>query len=182
MSSCSAFVRAVPAWNSFACTTVLTQSELLLHVVRLHLLLFSLCQSCSCLEFVCLHYCSASSELFLPGIRLHLLLFSLCQGCSCLEFVCLHSCSACVRTVPAWKPFACPTVQPLSGLFLPGLLVCLLLFNLCHAVLTVANIPFCFRSPLLSFQIKMLPAYAFSPSAILLSAPSCRFLSLCAIH
>ena len=158
MSSCSAFVRAVPAWNSFACTTVHTQSELLLHVVRLHLLLFSLCQSCSCLEFVCLHYCSASSELFLPGIRLHLLLFSLCQGCSCLEFVCLHSCSACVRTVPAWKPFACPTVQ--HGFQDP----------------LVASIL------ILPFQIKMLPAYAFSPAAILLSAPSCRFLSLCNIH
>ena len=158
MSSCSAFVRAVPAWNSFACTTVLTQSELLLHVVRLHLLLFSLCQSCSCLEFVCLHYCSAPSELFLPGIRLHLLLFSLCQGCSCLEFVCLHSCSACVRTVPAWKPFACPTVQ--HGFQDP----------------LVASIL------ILPFQITMQPAYAFIPAAFVLSAPSCRFLSLCDIH
>ena len=158
MSSCSAFVRAVPAWNSFACTTVHTQSELLLHVVRLHLLLFSLCQSCSCLEFVCLHYCSASSELFLPGIRLHLLLFSLCQGCSCLEFVCLHSCSACVKTVPAWKPFACPTVQ--HGFQDP----------------LVASIL------ILPFQIKMLPAYAFSPAAILLSASAAAGFGFPQIH
>ena len=151
MHYCSASVRAVPAWNSTS-------------------LLFSLCQGYSCLKFAYLHYCSASaravpartssastpfqplSELFLPGIRLLALLFSL------------------VRAVPAWNSSASPTVQPLSGLFQPGLLVYLLLFNLCHAVLIAAPIPFCFRSPLLPFQIKMLPAYAFSPAAILLSA------------
>ena len=143
MSSCSAFVRAVPAWNSFACTTVLTQSELLLHVVRLHLLLFSLCQSCSCLEFVCLHYCSACvrtvpawnssasttvqpvSGLFLPGIRLLALLFSLCQDCSCLETVCLPYCSA-------WLPRSPRCFHP-NPSFSDQNAACLRLLPCCHS-------------------------------------------------
>ena len=98
------------------------------------MLMFNLCLSCSCLEFVCLNFCSALSELFLPGICLLALLFRLCLGCSCFIFVCLPCCSGLFL---AWPLTACTTVQPLSlfplqppsGLFLPGIRLLVLLFN-----------------------------------------------------
>ena len=115
------------------------------------------------------------SKLFLPGICLLALLFSP------------------VRTVPAWNSSASTAVQPLSGLFLPGIRLLALLFSLCQDCsclkpFACPTVQHGFQDPLvasiliLPFQIKMLPAYAFSPAAILLSAPSCRFLSLCNIH
>ena len=96
--------------------------------------MFNLCLSCSCLESVCLNFCSALSELFLPGICLLALLFRLCLGCSCFIFVCLPCCSGLFL---AWPLTACTTVQPLSlfplqppsGLFLPGIRLLVLLFN-----------------------------------------------------
>ena len=92
---CFASFRAISTWNSPNCFTVQLLSGLFLPGIRLLTLLFSLCQGCSCLEFVCIYCCSASvravpawnsfactpvqpvSGLFLPGNRLLALLFSM---------------------------------------------------------------------------------------------------------
>ena len=83
-------VRAVPAWNSSASTTVQPLSGLFLPGIRLLALLFSLCQDCSCLETVCLPYCSAwlprSPRCFHPNPS-----FS-DQNAACLRLLpCCHS-------------------------------------------------------------------------------------------